>query len=105
MPRWLWFLPLGLIVLLGALQAFRLGWIAANMTQTAAIEAYAARFGVKEGAGLTGWNCVGTPGEDTWLVVRCGVPGREWKYRVNRFGGLTGIVPPGGGLERERPEA
>ncbi len=95
MPRWLWFLPLGLLVLFGALQAFRLGWIAANLTESETIAAYAARYANQEGAGVENWDCLARPGETVWLVIRCGTPGAFWEYRVNRFGGLVGLSPPG----------
>ncbi|WP_425098454.1 hypothetical protein [Tropicibacter sp. S64] len=94
-----------MFVVLGALQAFRLGWIAANLTETEAIEAYSSRFAAKEGRGLTGWTCFGEPGLDVWLIVRCGLPGQMWHYEVNRFGGLVGIVPPGAGAQEGRPRA
>ncbi|WP_136441427.1 hypothetical protein [Pacificoceanicola onchidii] len=105
MPKWLWFLPLGLIVLVGSLMAFRLGWIAANLDETQAIEAYAQRFVTREGKGLEPWNCFGEPGEAVWLLVRCTGEGRTWTYQVNRFGGLVGIIPPGGGASKGRVDA
>lgn len=90
-PRWAFFLPLGAVVFLGALYAFRLGWIAAYITETAAIEAYAARYLSETGARAA--DCSAVPGERVWLVIRCG-SGKDGRiYRVNRFGGLTGTGP------------
>ncbi|WGW02546.1 hypothetical protein [Tropicibacter oceani] len=103
MPRWLWFLPVALVVLLGALMAFRLGWIAANLTESEAIAAYAARFAAQEGAGVENWDCLGRPGEAVWLVIRCGTAARYWEYQVNRFGGLVGIIGPSQGQNGGRP--
>ena len=89
MPRWAWFLPLGALVCVGGLLGYRYGWIAANMTETAAIEAYAARY--MEETGAPAAECSATPGEDVWLVVRCGSGAQGRVYRVNRFGGLVGV--------------
>ena len=94
MPRWLWYLPLGLILAFGALYAFRLGWIAANMTETAAIEAYAARYLSEAGPDAAVTDCTARPGGTVWLVIRCGRDGTVREYRVNRFGGLVGQDPP-----------
>lgn len=93
MPRWVWFLPLGVVVSAGALQAFRLGWIAANMTETAAIEAYAARYVQQTGAPAA--HCSARPGEKVWLIVRCGLGDTAREYHVNRFGGLQKAYGPG----------
>jgi hypothetical protein len=98
MPRWVWFVPLGVVVSAGALQAFRLGWIAANMTETAAIEAYAARYVQQTGDPAA--HCSARPGADVWLVVRCGQGRSAWEYHVNRFGGLREAYGPGATPDR-----
>lgn len=87
MPRWAWFLPLGVLVIGGGLLGFRYGWIVANMTETDAIEAYAARWMAQTGAPAA--DCTGVPGRDVWLVIRCGTGQDRVIYRVNRFGGLV----------------
>jgi hypothetical protein len=87
--RWL---PLGVLTFCGALLAFRLGWIDANLTETQAIEAYAARYMRDSGAPAA--DCVGVAGRDVWLRVICGPPGARWVYQVNRFGGLVGVETP-----------
>lgn len=87
MPRWLWWMPLTGLVLLGAVMAFRLGWIAVHLTETAAIEAYAERY--QRAVGQTGVpDCVAWPGSGVWLVIRCGQGEAAREYHVNRFGGL-----------------
>lgn len=96
MPRWLWWVPLGVIVTLMALYFFRLGWIAANLTETDVITAYAqqyledrARDGTGDGAAIS--DCFAYPGEDAgiWLHVLCGPPddpSRQYEYEVDRWG-------------------
>ncbi|MGP6085543.1 hypothetical protein [Antarctobacter jejuensis] len=108
MPRWLWWMPLVGIVTLMALHFFRLGWIAANLTETDVIEAYAqqylkdrARDGTAEGARRS--DCVAYPGEDAgiWLHVLCGPPGdpsRQYEYEVDRLGQFVrGLSPHSNG--------
>ena len=85
-PRWLRWLPFGVILSLGALMAFRLGWIDANLTEGAAIAHYAERYARETGGQIT--DCVGVPGETSWLSVRCHRDGVERVYAINRFGGL-----------------
>ncbi|MGR3423412.1 MULTISPECIES: hypothetical protein [unclassified Sagittula] len=93
-PRWVMWLPLGVLVTCGALLAFRYGWIDANLTESAAIEAYGRRY-MRE-AGAPAADCTGVPGQGVWLVVRCGPEAARWEYRVNRFGGLVEITRPNG---------
>lgn len=81
--RLFWFLPLGFLVLAGGVMGYRYGWIAANMTETAAIEAYAARYMRDHGGAVT--DCHAVPGAGVWLEVRCGAV----LYEVNRLGGLV----------------
>lgn len=95
MPRWLWWAPVGVLVLCGTLVSFRLGWIDANLTETEAIQAYANRYVTEAGPGAKRSDCWARPGETVWLVVRCGQPGAYWEYRVNRFGGLQKLSKPG----------
>ncbi|MDU8910533.1 hypothetical protein [Aestuariicoccus sp. MJ-SS9] len=96
--RWIWFAPVALITLLGAVLAFRLGWIRAHLTETDVIEAYAARYLDRAGAGARASDCVAYPaqGQGLWLIVACTDPsGAGWRYGVNRFGGLKSVVEPG----------
>ncbi|SHH26757.1 hypothetical protein [Marivita hallyeonensis] len=87
MPRWAWFVPLGLVTLVGALLAFRYGWIAATITETDVINAYANRYLTQDGGpeARVG-DCVGLAGQvdGAWITVRCG----SISYHVNRFGAL-----------------
>ena len=92
LPRWVWWLPLGLISVVIALGAFRMGWIAAHMTETDAINTYTARYldTVPEGRAT---DCHAEPGGASghWLVVVCEAPddGGLHLFHVNRFGGLA----------------
>jgi hypothetical protein len=109
MPNWAWFLPLALIVSLAALYAFRLGWLAANLTEGDAILAYADRYRALAGPGAQASDCVAVPGQGrVWLTVIC-TPGTGtspgtgpgsgsgpgWRFDVNRLGGLIAMTGPG----------
>lgn len=109
--RWLIWMPLVAVVSLMAVHFFRLGWIAANLTETDVIESYAqkyladrARDGTGDGARIS--DCVGYPGTGAgiWLQVVCGPPGdpsRRYEYEVDRLGQFVrgwsphsqGVVP------------
>lgn len=99
MRRVLWFLPLGALVLAGGAMGYRYGWIAANMSETAAIEAYAARYVRDHGGRMS--DCLAVPGARVWLEVRCGTGAGLVVYEVNRLGGLVregrGILGETGG--------
>ena len=87
MPRWVWFVPLGLATLIGALLAFRYGWIAATITETDVINAFALRYVTEDGGNDAQISdCVGLAGqiEGAWITVRCGA----FSYHVNGFGTL-----------------
>lgn len=87
MPHWVWWVPLGLATLVGALVAFRYGWIAATITETDVINAMANRYVTQDGGpGARAGDCVGLAGQvaNAWLTVRCG----DTVYHVNRFGRL-----------------
>jgi hypothetical protein len=97
-PRWAWFLPLALLVIAGALYAFRLGWIAANITETDAIQAYAARYVALAGPGARASDCLAIPGETrgVWITVLCAPEtGPGWRFDVGRLGGLVRMTGPG----------
>lgn len=106
MPRWAWFLPLGALVVAGALYAYRLGWLAANLTEGDAILAYAARYIDLAGAGATQADCLAVPATEprVWITVRCSHPdGGVWQFDVNRIGGLVRQTTPGDPLEPGLP--
>lgn len=89
MPRWVWWVPLGLATLVGALLAFRYGWIAATITETDVINAIANRYVLQDGgADARIGDCVGLPGlvPGAWVTVRCG----QTDYHVDRMGRLIG---------------
>ena len=99
MPHWVWWVPLGLATLVGALVAFRYGWIAATITETDVINAMANRYVTQDGGpDATAGDCVGLAGQvaNAWLTVRCG----DTVYHVNRFGRL---ISTGGSEGFERP--
>lgn len=104
MPRWLWFLPAGLLVALAALFGWRHGWVVANVTETQVISAYAERYledrrrdGTGDSALAT--ECRARPSERAWLVVVCGPEphdaARHYTYYVGRDGRLLQRVGPG----------
>ena len=95
MPRWIWFLPVGILLLVAALLGYRQGWLMANMTETAAIQMMAARYVEEAGEEARPSDCWAQPGEAVWLVVRCERDGARWEYHVNRFGGLERRYGPG----------
>ena len=87
MPNWLWFVPLGLATIVGALLAFRYGWIAATITETDVINSIAARYVSRDGGeNARIEDCFGVAGqiEGAWITVRCA----DLTYHVNRFGSL-----------------
>ena len=94
MTRWMAGLSLGVVLLVVAVYAFRLGWIAANLTETEAIDAYAARYLSDAGEGARAEHCFAEPGDvyGVWIAVTCVMPGETgliYSYYVNRFGGLS----------------
>lgn len=98
MPRWLWFAPLAALVAALAVWGFRLGWIAATITETDVIEAWTAHYLAHEGPGALVTDCTAQPGTDdrVWILVSC-VPqsGARVDYPVDRLGRLLRVVPVG----------
>ncbi|MFP7570810.1 hypothetical protein [Marivita sp. S2033] len=95
MPRWLWFVPLGLATVFGALMAFRYGWIAATITETDVIEAMAHRYATQDGGpDARASDCVGLAGQvdGAWITVRCA----DTAYHVSRLGRLISVSMPQG---------
>lgn len=92
MTRLWWWLPLGLIVVLGALWALRLGWIAATITETDVINATASDYAARTGGRAT--DCRAVPGQSPgiWLVVTCDGAGSRREYFVNRLGGVEYVA-------------
>lgn len=99
-------MPVGVLVLCTALLGYRQGWLAANMTETAAIELMVGRYIDEAGAEARPSDCWAQPGAQSWLVVRCERDGLRWDYHVNRFGGLERRFGPGEGgpLTRQTKE-
>ncbi|WP_370401805.1 hypothetical protein [Sulfitobacter sp. JB4-11] len=91
MPRWLWWAPFALLTLVGAIYVFRLGFIAATITETDVINRYAADYVAETGSGAALADCHARPGRGEpgiWIVVVCAGPEGVRSYHVNRFGGL-----------------
>ncbi len=86
-------MPLCVLVLIGALLAFRTGWIYANLDASQAIAVQGARYMEETGADAA--NCTAVPGERAWLVVRCGPEGAVHEYHLNRFGVVIERFGPG----------
>ena len=79
-------MPVAVLTLVGALLAFRQGWIVAHMTETDVINRYADRY-VRDHGGRAS-ECHAVPGSraGVWIEVRCdGV-----RYPVDRAGRLVG---------------
>ena len=91
MPRWLWWAPFALLTLAAAIYVFRLGVIAATITETDVINRYAQEYLRDAGAGASLTDCHARPGTaepGSWIVVVCAGPDGRRSYHVNRFGGL-----------------
>lgn len=102
MPRWVWFAPLGLLILLSGVWAFRQGWIAATISETDVIEAWSAHYVTRE-VGARRSDCSARPGSsgDVWILVTCvHSDGRRFDFPTDRLGRL---VPPR--TDAEMPEA
>lgn len=87
MPRWLWFLPLGLMLLTAGILGYRYGWIWVNMTRSEAAAIWADHYVQQSGGDAA--SCVAMPGEDVWLALKCGGGDAVWVYRISRFGQLV----------------
>ena len=96
MPRWTWFLPLGALVLALAVWAFRLGWIAATLTETDVIKTWSARYLVEDPDTRRLSDCTARPGRmsQVWIIVSCiDRAGMRHDYPVDRWGRLLEISP------------
>ncbi|MFK7868993.1 MAG: hypothetical protein AB8B58_07115 [Roseobacter sp.] len=102
-PRWLWFLPLMMATVLGGLWAFRMGWVAATITETDVINTFAQRYLETEGPHAQRTDCVARPGQapGVWIVVSCqSARGTHYDYAVNRFGTLLQRAVTGDAVTR-----
>ncbi len=110
LPRWIWLLPLGVLLLIVAANGVRLGMQRAALDEGTVIAFYAdqylqdhARLDAPGEAALT--DCVAVPGTDPgiWIVVRCQARGQSdsFDYYIRSDGALAFT-----GRERDaRPEA
>ena len=114
MPRWLWWTPVVLVAVLAATMGLRYGYLAAKITETDVINAYAAHYLAErhkqDGAETAkATDCVAYPGADfmVWIVVSCGPtphdPARHYEFHVNRLGGLEAWGGPGDWSRIPRP--
>ena len=91
MPRWIWFTPLGVLVAAIAVWGFRLGWIAATISETDVIEVWTEQY-VAGQAGGRHSDCSAQPGrqEPIWILITCiHKDGRRFDYPVDRIGRLV----------------
>ncbi len=95
-PRWLYWMPLAVVTVCGALWLFRLGWIAAHVDESALLDHYARLYVAETGAGARLSDCVGRPGQGDGvrLVISCtGHDGNRRVYAIGRFGALLEKIP------------
>lgn len=105
MPRWVWFAPFGLLVVVMAAWGFRSGWIAATISETDVIETYTAHY-LRQVPSGRATDCTGQPGAlpQVWILVSCtAASGARYDYPVDRLGRLRDIAPVADGLSA-RPE-
>jgi hypothetical protein len=103
MPRWVWFAPFAVLVLALGIWGFRLGWIAATLTETDVILAYTNRYLDTRGADGEPTDCSARPGRDAsvWILVTCVAPdGTRHDYPVDRFGRLVEVKPDAGSMAK-----
>jgi len=112
MTRVIWFAPLIVLTAVLAVYAFRLGWIAANITETDVINARAADYLEEAGPAAKPTDCVAFPAQHRgiWIIVRCGggedAASKVYEYHVNRFGGVEySGAPKGSGLQLREDDA
>lgn len=74
------------LTLLGALWAFRAGWIAVTLSETDVINAQVARY-LQSVPNSRPEDCHAEPAPDAWLIVLCAPQdGPVWSARVDRWG-------------------
>jgi hypothetical protein len=103
------FIPFIALTCVAAAFAFRLGWTAANLTETDVIEAQAEQYLISAGPDALPTDCIAFPGQQRgiWIIVRCemerNAPSTVYEYHVNRFGGVeySGAPKSGGPKLRE----
>ncbi|WP_187428694.1 hypothetical protein ROLI_012000 [Roseobacter fucihabitans] len=105
MPAWLWWTPLTLLVVALGIWGFRWGWIAATITETDVINAYAQRYLDEAGADARVTDCTAIPGDQgrIWIIIRCVSPeSGGFEYPADRFGRL--LDRPRGAILPAAPE-
>ncbi|MEP5154421.1 hypothetical protein [Planktotalea sp.] len=113
MPRWLLWTPLVVLTVAAGLFGFRMGWIAATITETDVIDRYAAHYLSQDSArSATACHAVPSTQKGVWLVVICGEKSCEAtqnddysEYHANRLGRLVHAGDPQCGRKSERFEA
>lgn len=104
MPRWVWFAPFGILVIVLALWGFRWGWVAATISETDVIESWTAHY-LAQTPGGRATDCTGQPGQqpNIWILVSCiHADGQRIDFPVDRFGRLRALAPqPQTGLAPE----
>ncbi|WP_300031338.1 hypothetical protein [uncultured Roseobacter sp.] len=105
MPRWIWFAPLTCLVLALAGWGFRMGWIAATITETDVIGTFAAEYLRLAGPEARATDCSARPGirGGVWITVICASPqGQTYRWAADRFGRLIPDVPDAVGVREPR---
>lgn len=103
MPRWVWFAPFAALAVAFGVWAFRLGWIAATVTETDVITAYSALYLEERGADARLTDCTAQPGtvSPVWILVTCVAQDQaRYDYPVDRFGRLIQIEPAADSAQR-----
>lgn len=93
MPRWVWFAPFGVLVVLVGVWGFRQGWVVATITETDVIETWTAHYVAEETGGRRS-DCSARPGDnaDVWILVTCvHADGRRFDFPADRLGRLIPI--------------
>ncbi|MEM6891963.1 MAG: hypothetical protein AAF636_28190 [Pseudomonadota bacterium] len=95
MPKWMWFAPLGVLVTALGAWAFRLGWIAATISETDVIQAAASQYLVSAGPLARATDCAARPGQvpNVWIVVTCKGAAGQFDYAINRLGRFVQSAP------------
>lgn len=91
MPRWLWWTPLAVLTVVAGLLVFRMGYVAAHMTETDVINHYAALYVAEGPKGARVTDCAARPGDakGVWLIISCGGAAHVVQYHVDRAGRLV----------------
>jgi hypothetical protein len=109
--KWLWWAPLGVLIVGAGLLGLRLGYVALNVSETDVINAYAAQYVERSAPNGRLTDCHAVPGDGfpgIWIVVSCRAPGGAWEgvdFYANRLGGLEHVKAIAIGAPATNPTA